>query len=104
MQDLTTAADNNSPVEDRTPLPLRGDTILGVCEALGQDFGVPANLLRLAFATLFFWSMPLGVGAYLAVGAVISVARLIYPRISKSAAPEPVAAEAEEREEMQLAA
>ena len=38
-----------------TPLPLRNDTILGVCEAIGQDFGFNPLWLRLAFiAPLFF--------------------------------------------------
>ena len=31
----------------QTPLPLRNDTILGVCEAIGQDFGFNPLWLRL---------------------------------------------------------
>ena len=32
-----------------TNLLLRNDTILGVCEALGQDFGINPTWLRVAF-------------------------------------------------------
>ena len=42
-----------------TPLPLRNDTILGVCEAIGRDFGFQPLWLRLAFIVpLFFAPMP----------------------------------------------
>lgn len=64
---------------ERVALPLRGDTFLGVCEALGQDFHVPADLLRIAFAALFFWSMIAGIATYLAIGAFIALARWLYP-------------------------
>ena len=60
-----------------TPLPLRSDTILGVCEAIGQDFGFNANWLRLAFiAPIFFAPVATGV-AYLGLGVLVAATRLL---------------------------
>lgn len=79
MQDATTAQTNTASTAREPALPLRGDTFLGVCEALGQDLGFPADLFRIAFAGLFFWNMGLAVAAYLGLGAVIALARWVYP-------------------------
>src|SRR5215210_794942 len=69
-------------------LPLRGDTILGVCEALGQDFGFNANYLRIALASLVLWNSFAAIGIYLALGAAVAVSRWIYPAPRQIAAPE----------------
>ncbi len=54
MSNLT-AQPKELNVTNQTLLPLRNDTILGVCEALGQDFGFNPTWLRLAFiAPIFF--------------------------------------------------
>jgi phage shock protein PspC (stress-responsive transcriptional regulator) len=95
--------------DEQPALPLRGDTFLGVCHALGEDFGIPADLLRIAFAALFFWNMTAAVGTYLAIGAIIALARWAYPaRRKASVAPTPAAPEAESNtdaaEELSLAA
>ena len=37
-------------------LPFRTETILGVCEAIGEDFGFNANWLRVPFAALILIS------------------------------------------------
>ena len=57
----------------------RNDTMLGVCEAIGQDFGFHANWLRIAFCGAFFFSPMFVVGAYLALGLVVAVVRLVLP-------------------------
>jgi phage shock protein PspC (stress-responsive transcriptional regulator) len=67
----------------------RSDTLLGVCQAIGDDFGFNPIWLRLAFALplMFF---PVGVfSAYLGLGVVVMISRLLVrgPRRSK-AAPE----------------
>ena len=43
-----------------TNLVFRNDTVLGVCEAIGQDFGFHPNWLRLTLASLFYF-FPMGV-------------------------------------------
>jgi phage shock protein PspC (stress-responsive transcriptional regulator) len=68
----------------------RSDTLLGVCEALGQDLGFNAQWLRVALCLGLFWS-PMGViAAYLAVGVAVYAARWLTPAKTRAAA-EPVA-------------
>ena len=62
-----------------TNLLLRNDTILGVCEALGQDFGINPTWLRAAFCVPIFWNPLLVIGAYLALGLVIAGTRFAFP-------------------------
>ena len=61
-------------------LPLRNDTILGVCEAIGQEFGFNPNLLRVVFAAAVLWNPVVPIAIYLAVGAFVALARWLYPR------------------------
>ena len=72
-------------VQNETPLPLRNDTILGVCEALGQDLGVNPTWFRLAFIAPLFFQPILTIAAYLGIGLVIAASRKIYPRIVQAA-------------------
>lgn len=82
------AAPEPAPARRPTPLPLRNDTLLGVCEAIGQDFPINANLLRIAFAIGLFFS-PVGtIAAYLGLGALVALSRLLFPRrAAEPAAP-----------------
>lgn len=59
----------------KTPLPLRNDTILGVCEAIGQDFGFNPTWLRLAFIAPLFFAPMATVMAYLGLGVVVAAVR-----------------------------
>lgn len=70
----------------------RGDTLLGVCEALGQDFGFNPLWLRIAFAAPLIWNPVAVFGVYLALGAVVLVSRLLFPSkraAAAAASPEP---------------
>ena len=84
-------AEVQSPLADapREPmLPLRGDTFLGVCEAVGSDLGFHPNWLRVPFAALILWNPPVIVGAYLGLGCVVAAARWFFPvERPNSAAP-----------------
>lgn len=60
-----------------TPLPLRNDTLLGVCEAIGQDFGFNPLYLRLAFIAPLFIAPAASIAAYLGLGVVVGATRLI---------------------------
>jgi phage shock protein PspC (stress-responsive transcriptional regulator) len=66
--------------EQLVALPLRSHTILGVCEAIGEDFGFNPAFLRVPFAASVLWSPMWAIVAYLAVGAVILASRLIAPK------------------------
>ena len=65
--------------EPQPALPLRNDTILGVCEGIGQDLGFNPIYLRLIFASVFYFDPLVVVGSYLALGAGLALARWLYP-------------------------
>jgi phage shock protein PspC (stress-responsive transcriptional regulator) len=78
-------------------LVFRNDTILGVCEAIGQDFGFHPNWLRIAFCAPIYWSPAVVVGAYLALGVLVAATRYAFPDRQaqiNAAAVRPVAVEA----------
>ena len=99
MQDAATAEVAAEPVSKATPLPLRSDTFLGVCTALGQDTRIPADLFRIAFAALLFWSMGLALAVYVGLGAVIAMSRWLFPTSKTVTAAAPAEAVEEEKEE-----
>ena len=86
-----------------TNLLLRNDTILGVCEAIGQDFGFNPNWLRVAFCAPIYWNPGLVFGVYLTLGLVVAATRFAFPdrhadAPAAAAIEAPVAAFVEERE------
>ena len=81
-----------APAAERKPnLFLRNDTIFGVCEAIGQDFGFHANWLRVALALGLFWNAAYVIAGYLAAGVIVALSRWIFPDV-RVAANEPVGA------------
>lgn len=72
--------------EKQVALPLRSHTILGVCEAIGEDFGFNPMLLRVPFAAMVLWSPMYAIGAYLALGLVVLGSRLLFPARKADAA------------------
>lgn len=76
MSNLT-AINKEMTMTNQTPLPLRHDTILGVCEAVGQDFGFNPVWLRLAFIAPIFFAPAATVGAYLGLGVLVGATRLL---------------------------
>lgn len=66
--------------ETQVALPLRSHTILGVCEAIGEDFGFNPIFLRVPFAASVLWSPSMAIAAYFALGAVVLASRLLFPR------------------------
>jgi phage shock protein C len=104
MQETATAQVAAEPASKAAPLPLRGDTFLGVCEALGEDTRIPADLFRIAFAALLFWSMGLALAVYLGLGAVIALSRWLFPTTKAVASPASQEAVEEDEEPLSLAA
>lgn len=91
MQDAVPASRTAEPCLDEpvAALPLRNDTILGVCEAIGQDFGFNPLWLRLLFAALFYLNPLLVSGTYLALGGGVALSRWLYPVAAIAAPPHP---------------
>ena len=85
----------------------RDDTFFGVCEAIGEDFGLNPIWLRLGFALTLFFNPLAAFGGYAAAGLVVAVSRWFVPNPRVAIAPEEIAAEApapvEAGNEMELA-
>jgi phage shock protein C len=74
--------------ENKVALPLRPHTILGVCEAIGEDFGFNPTFLRIPFAASVLYSPTYAVIAYFALGAVVLASRRLFPKAkAERAAP-----------------
>lgn len=66
----------------------REDTILGVCEGIGEDFGFNAHYLRIALAVFCFFN-PLGALAiYAVLGVAVFAGRKLFPNPVGAAAAE----------------
>ena len=84
-------------------LPLRNHTILGVCEAIGEDFGFNPVWLRIPLAASVLWSPLIAIGAYFALGAIVLVSRLLFPNpATEASAVQTAPAEDQEAVEMEL--
>ena len=71
MQDVQTA---NEQALNSNP-----DSLFGVCQAIGQDFGFNPFFLRLGFLGLGFFSIPASVGAYALLGIGVAASRWLFP-------------------------
>jgi phage shock protein PspC (stress-responsive transcriptional regulator) len=80
----------------------REDTVFGVCEALGEDFGFNPLFLRIAFALGLLWNPLVMIYAYLGLAAIVLVSRLLAPnplpavRAETEAEPKAAADEADQ--------
>ena len=70
----------------------RSDTLLGICEAIGQDLGFNAQWLRVALAIGVFWSPVAMIALYAALGVAVWTARALTPVRAVAVAREPVVA------------
>ncbi len=84
--------------ENQVALPLRSHTILGACEAVGEDFGFNPVLLRVPFAAMVLYSPVWAIGGYFALCAVVLVSRSLFPKSKVSAPAEVPAVEHEDHE------
>ena len=57
----------------------RDDTMLGVCEALGEDLGINPMWLRLPLPLLLFIHPVATIVGYLAAGLIVLASRLLFP-------------------------
>ena len=90
------------------PLWARDHTLLGVCEALGEDFGFNPMYLRVPFAALLLWNPTVVVATYVALGALVLLTRWLAPNprpvdLAEAAEPAPEAAD-DNAQDMALAA
>jgi phage shock protein PspC (stress-responsive transcriptional regulator) len=64
----------------------RSTTIFGVCEALGEDFGVSPTWFRVLFAAGVLFNLEYAIAAYAVAGALVLISRFAYPD-RRAAAP-----------------
>ncbi|MGN6622090.1 MAG: PspC domain-containing protein [Sphingomonas sp.] len=57
----------------------RPDTLFGVCQGIGQEFGFNANYLRIALAVSLLWNPIAVIGTYVALGVAVALAHLLFP-------------------------
>jgi phage shock protein PspC (stress-responsive transcriptional regulator) len=89
---------------DEVALPLRPHTILGVCEAIGEDFGFNPTFLRIPLAVSVIWNLPIALATYAGLGLVVLASRLLFPKQKQPVAISNDKAEAEEQQELAKAA
>ena len=80
-------------VSDRNPLT-REDTLLGVCQAIGEDFGFNPIYLRVALAVCLLWNPTAVIAAYLSLGVAVLISRLVAPNPKRAKRAEAVASPA----------
>ena len=76
--------------ENQVALPLRSHTIMGVCEAIGEDFGFDPVILRIPLATSVIWNLPIAFAPYFGLGLIVLASRLLFPKPKASATVENV--------------
>jgi phage shock protein PspC (stress-responsive transcriptional regulator) len=88
------------------PVWARDHTLLGICEALGEDFGFNPLFLRVPLAALLLINPLVVIGTYAALGTLVLVSRLLIPNPSIAAAApaaEPAARQAGNDSEADMA-
>jgi phage shock protein C len=61
----------------------RPDTFFGVCEAIGQDFGINANVIRVAFGACVLINPIAVVCVYALLAAAVAISRIAVPAVAK---------------------
>ncbi len=74
----------------------RDDTILGVCQGLGEDLGVIPLGLRITFAVLLYLNPVAAIGGYFGLGVIVLATRLLVPNPRRAAPAQPAAQPAPE--------
>lgn len=77
MQAVDTAP--QAPSAKPVALPLRDDTMLGVCAGLGEEFGLNPNILRVLLGVIVLFDIKIAVVTYLGLGLALALGRLLFP-------------------------
>jgi phage shock protein PspC (stress-responsive transcriptional regulator) len=100
-----------SAYQVQTDAPAAKDNLLGICHAIGHDFGFNPIFLRIPLAVGIVFSAKWTLTAYAAMGVIVLASRLLIrkPKATKVAAPVvieavPATREAQPAEEMAIAA
>ena len=56
------------------------DSLFGICQAAGEDLHISPFFLRVGLISVMFFNPLLMIGAYLGLGLVVGVSRLLFPK------------------------
>lgn len=100
-----------SAYQTQTEAPAAKDNLLGICHAIGEDFGFNPIFIRIPLAVGIIFSAKWTLIAYAAMGVMVLASRLLIrkPKAPKIAAPVvieavPVARTSSSSDEMAIAA
>jgi phage shock protein PspC (stress-responsive transcriptional regulator) len=65
----------------------RPDTLFGVCEGIGREFGFHPNWLRIGLAIPMIWNPAAVIGGYAGLGAALWLSHKIAPNRRRHPAP-----------------
>jgi len=69
-----------------TSLFRRPDTLFGVCQAIGEDFGFNPIYMRVTLAVLLLWNPTVVIGTYAAAAVIVLFSRLVFPKARRGKA------------------
>lgn len=75
MQNVQNVA-HEAEIEEST----RPDKLFGICEAVGEQLGFNPIYLRIALIGLLFFGPLYMVGTYVALGIVVGISHLLFPK------------------------
>lgn len=78
---------NAQPISIKRPIWNRAEPIFGVCEALGDDFGINPHWIRAALIPFLVWQPAWTTGGYALLGLIVLATRLLVPDSRESATP-----------------
>ncbi len=81
MQNVQSANVENGAYESNEP-----DSLFGVCQAIGEDFGFNPFYLRVVLLALLFFSPWAVLGAYAALAVTVVASRFLFPRAKPATA------------------
>ena len=101
MQSSQISKDQNAGSE---PLLGGGDSLLGICDAIGKDVGFNPFYLRIALLLVLVVNPVAMIAAYVALGVIVVLSRWLFPDVREAAAQPVSQAEAsnEDRPEVNL--
>ena len=73
--------------DKQTSLIARDDTMLGICQGIGEDFGFNPVWLRVALSVSLLWNPAVVFAVYGALGVVVLFSRLVFPNPKTVPAP-----------------
>ena len=88
----------------------RDDTMLGICQGIGEDFGFNPLYLRAALSVALFWNPAAVFAVYAALGVLVLFSRLVFPNprlapaVAAAAAPAAAEPDAGRQQPLPLAA